>query len=45
MVNNPLIRPYFLGGSGIGGVPLDSHEFTRVLVDKQNIGQSRRPAG
>ena len=26
MVNCPLIRPYFLGGGGIGGVPLDSHE-------------------
>ena len=26
VVNNPLIRPYFLGGGGIGGVPLDSHE-------------------
>ena len=24
MVNSPLIRPYFLGGGGIGGVPLDS---------------------
>ena len=26
MVNSPLIRPYFLGGGGIGGVPLGSHE-------------------
>ncbi len=26
VVNNPLIRPYFLGGGGIGGVPLDSHD-------------------
>ena len=26
MVNSPLIRPYLLGGGGIGGVPLDSHE-------------------
>ena len=25
MVNNPL-RSYFLGGGGIGGVPLDSHD-------------------
>ena len=25
MVNNPLIMPYFLGGGGIGGFPLDSH--------------------
>ena len=24
-VNNPLIRPYFLGGVGSGWVPLDSH--------------------
>ena len=27
VVNNPLIRPYFLGDRGIGGVgPLDSHD-------------------
>ena len=26
VVNNPLIRPYFLGGGGLGGVPLDSHD-------------------
>ena len=26
MVNSPLIRPYFLGGVALGGVPLDSHE-------------------
>ena len=25
---SPLIRPYFLGGGGIGGVPLGSHEFS-----------------
>ena len=25
MVNSPLIRPYFLGGGGIGGGTLDSH--------------------
>ena len=25
MVNNPLIRSYFLGGVGIGGIPLDCH--------------------
>ena len=31
MVNNPLIRPYFLGGGGIGGVPLDSHDLTMEL--------------
>ena len=27
MVNSPLIRPYFLGGGGLGGVPLDCHEY------------------
>ena len=26
MVNSSLIRPYFLGGGGLGGVPLGSHE-------------------
>ena len=26
-VNQGLLRPYFLGEGGIGGVPLDSHEF------------------
>ena len=26
MVNSPLIWPYFLGGGGIGGVPLGSHD-------------------
>ena len=26
MVNNPLIRPYLLGGGCIGGAPLDSHD-------------------
>ena len=30
VVNNPLIRPYFLGGGGIGGVPLDSHDINLV---------------
>ena len=30
MVNNPLVRPYFLGGGGIGGVPLDSHDVLEV---------------
>ena len=28
MVDSPLIRPYFLGGGGIGGVCLGSHEST-----------------
>ena len=28
MINNPLIRPAISwGGAGIGGVPLDSHEY------------------
>ncbi len=26
VVNSPLIGPYFLGGGGIGGVPLDFHD-------------------
>ena len=30
MVNSPLIRLYFLGGGGIGGVPLGSHELRLV---------------
>ena len=29
MVNNPLTRPYFLG-VGIGGVPLDSHDYCSI---------------
>ena len=33
MVNSPLIRPYFLGGGGIGGVPLGSHDISLHLVD------------
>ena len=29
VVNNPLMRPYLLGGGGgIGGMPLNSHEST-----------------
>ena len=34
VVNNPLIwpRPYFLGGGGIWGAPLDSHEIRNKLV-------------
>ena len=32
MVNSPLIRPYFLGGGGIGGVPLDSHESICIYI-------------
>ena len=30
MVNSPLIRPYLLGGGGIGGGTLDSHD-ERIL--------------
>ena len=38
MVNNPLIRPFFLGGGGIGGwVPLDSHE-TKLQDDSIPFG-------
>ena len=29
MVNSPLIRHYFLGGGGTGGVPLGSQDFCR----------------
>ncbi len=33
MVNSPLKRPYFLGGGGIGGVPLGSHDYlTRAWI-------------
>ena len=33
VLNNPLIRPYFLGGGGIGGgVPLGSHDINHVSV-------------
>ncbi len=40
-VNNPLIRPYFLGGGGgIGGVPLDSHDNIKHVDKKKNIFQS-----
>ena len=28
MVNSPLIRPYFPGGGGTGGVPLGSHDIS-----------------
>ena len=31
MVNNPLMRPYFLGGMAFGEVPLDFHEKTQVF--------------
>ena len=30
VVNSPLIRPYFLGGGGIGGVPLGFHDRYRT---------------
>ena len=30
MVNSPLIRPYLLGGGGIGGGTLGSHDNTTV---------------
>ena len=32
MVNSPLIRPYFLGGGGTGGVPLGSHDIGVVIL-------------
>ena len=34
VVNTPLIRPYFLGGVGIGGIPLDSHDFMCFFLTK-----------
>ncbi len=30
VVNNPLIRPYFLGRGGSVGAPLDFHEDTQL---------------
>ena len=39
VVNNPLIRPYFLGGGGIGGVPLDSHDFRECNPWTQEEGE------
>ena len=38
MVNSPLIRPYFLGGDGIGGVPLDSHDIRLVIFCSKSPG-------
>ncbi len=26
VVDKPFVRPYVLGGNGIGGLPLDSHD-------------------
>ena len=31
MVNSPLIRPYLLGGGGIGGGTLNSHDTNSYL--------------
>ena len=45
MVNSPLIRPYFLGGGGIGGVPLDSHEFSSAKKTSQHPDVRRPPHG
>ena len=46
MVNNPLIRPYFLGGGGIGMLgPLDSHDFfqlARVKTGRRACSSKRR---
>ena len=41
MVNSPLSKALFLGGGGIGGVPLDSHDYGIMACgwhpyDKQN---------
>ena len=32
VVNNPLIRPYSLGGGGVGGVPLNSHDVSKLMA-------------
>ena len=37
MVNNPLIRPSFLGEGGIGGVPLDSHDFLNSQLRRRSL--------
>ncbi len=38
VVHNPLIRPYLLGGLGIGRVPLDSHDISnKKKRSKENI--------
>ena len=37
MVNNPLIRPYFLGVA-LGGGPLDSHNGSSLFL-KKNMNQ------
>ena len=42
VVNNPLIRSYFLGGGGVGGVPLDCHDDT---VDASEIRGSAVEVG
>ena len=38
MVNSPLIRPYLLGGGGIGGGTLDSHDKI-FLLEKYECDQ------
>ena len=40
MVNSPLIRPYFLEGGGIGGVPLGSHDFQCFSLKKINFSNN-----
>ena len=43
MVNSPLIRPYFLGGGGIGGVPLDSHDNIKITTNSlREVGEAWR---
>ena len=41
VVNNPLIRPYFLGGVALGGVPLDCHDDTVDGNQKSGVQQLR----
>ena len=42
MVNSHLIRPYFLGGGGIGGGTLDSHETIQCQLIVLNFFQQNR---
>jgi len=39
ILSHPLIRPYFLAGVALGGVPLDSHDvvFSRGTMAKGKV--------
>ena len=36
--NDPLIKPYFLGVGGIGGVPLGSHDSVATEFSLSRVG-------